>query len=236
MVSNAKYKWHKRRTESTRAFAAFQTYLDLGPDRTKLEAYRQKYGRKQATKCPGWFSKWTTDFNWAERAEEYDAHVAAVRFRAEERAIESESERWAKRQEQRRQQAWDLAEELLAKAQLMLRMPLTTQSKEEETEVREEIDDPETGEVKTVHVIKQITTVKPVRWIMRDVVAFMDVIERLRKVALAEDTTQKIDLRIIVEKHLDDLRANGIDISDINIDEVLQLATELADEEIESRH
>lgn len=236
MASNPKYKWHKRIRETPRAFAAFQCYLDLGPERNHRDAYRQAYGNPKARQCPGWFSEWTKKYDWKGRTAAYDAHLANIRERAEEKAVADESAKWAQRQEQRRHEAWDMAQELLEKARLMLKMPLTIQEKKEETEVREEVD-PETGEVKSVIIRNDITVIKPVKWLMKDVSGFLEVVEKLRKVALEEDDTQRIDLRIVVERHLDKLRGQGFDVDSIDAAEIAQLALELADDEIENtRH
>lgn len=237
MASNPKYKWHRRIKETARAFAAFQSYLDAGPDRALRDTYRHFYCKPKARQCPGFFSEWAKRYDWKGRAAAYDAHLANIRERAEERAIEDESAKWAQRQEQRRHEAWEMADELLAKARLMLKMPLTIQEKKEETEVREEVD-PETGEVKAVVIRNDITVIKPVKWLMKDVSGFLEVVEKLRKVALEEDDTQRIDLRIVVERHLDKLRGQGFDVDSIDAAEIAQLALELADDEIEqnTRH
>lgn len=75
--------WEKLPTESSKAFSAFQVYLNQpATSRSVIGAYRVLY-RQDATRIPGGFAKWTMDYSWTLRAGKWDEHVAAE-TRAEE--------------------------------------------------------------------------------------------------------------------------------------------------------
>lgn len=64
--------WHRQPNESNKSYAAFQTYLSLGAERS-LEKVRQKIGKSKAI-CERWSSRW----EWVARATAYDQHMAEV--------------------------------------------------------------------------------------------------------------------------------------------------------------
>lgn len=66
--------WDKRPDETDKAFKAFTDYLDFGPDRS-LEKVRQKYNKN--TSYIRQLGKWSSAYNWVERASAYDAHQRA---------------------------------------------------------------------------------------------------------------------------------------------------------------
>lgn len=65
--------WDTRPSESAPAYAAFAEYRELGPERS-LEAVRLKVGKN-----PRLIARWSSNWNWVERARAYDAHLDAVR-------------------------------------------------------------------------------------------------------------------------------------------------------------
>lgn len=64
--------WEKGAAETSRAFAAFVVYRDLGPGRTIARA-AEKLGKADST-----FEHWSAKYSWPKRAEAYDAHLDAV--------------------------------------------------------------------------------------------------------------------------------------------------------------
>lgn len=81
MQENKCKMWERQRGESIKAFEAFALYRDMGPKRS-IRAVGQELG-KSNTLVERWSSKW----NWVERAREYDksldelAQAAAVQER-----------------------------------------------------------------------------------------------------------------------------------------------------------
>jgi len=77
--------------ESASAYRAFVCYLDVGPGRTLDRAWsvycEGRIPRKDPTRCPGQWTRWSSQHNWVDRAVEHDLAVADRRrmLRAERR-------------------------------------------------------------------------------------------------------------------------------------------------------
>lgn len=65
--------WERAIGETTKAFDAFMTYLEAGPDRTIASATNHPYAS-----CRDWAKRW----RWRERAATFDRHLAAQRREA----------------------------------------------------------------------------------------------------------------------------------------------------------
>ena len=94
--------------ESTKAFAAFKTYLGLGPERS-LVAVASKVGKYRSL-----IERWSRKFDWPARVQAYMAHLAeaerlAIQGQALEKAVE-----WHQKHEAVRREAWREAEETIA--------------------------------------------------------------------------------------------------------------------------
>lgn len=75
--------WDKLESETSKAFHAFNCYLQLSPkDRTTKKAYNIYSGRQEAEygRIPGYFNKWSRANNWTARAEEYDSETLTDRL------------------------------------------------------------------------------------------------------------------------------------------------------------
>jgi hypothetical protein len=96
--------------ESSRAFAAFNTYLSLGPQRS-LVAVGQKLGKSRVV-----IERWSTKYDWVSRVQAHSAHLAEVERKViEGRAMEKAVE-WSKMTEAVRREAWRRSEELMLMA------------------------------------------------------------------------------------------------------------------------
>ena len=96
--------------ESSRAFAAFKTYLELGPERS-LVAVGDKLGKHRTQ-----VERWSKKFDWPARVQAHTSHLADIeRKTAEALAVQSGTD-WAKRQEQHREDEWQTRGELIALA------------------------------------------------------------------------------------------------------------------------
>jgi hypothetical protein len=87
--------WERQPKETAKAYAAFEVYRDLGPQRSLAGAYRLNTGRTKAKKAPGGWTAWYNANLWRERAEAYDRHQASQRLREREKAIADANERQA---------------------------------------------------------------------------------------------------------------------------------------------
>lgn len=87
--------WERQQGETTKAYAAFCVYRDLGPDRS-LEKVRKEYeknGKKISVKFLG---RWSAKYNWVERARAYDDYLDYKKREEQEKAIRDMAERHAK--------------------------------------------------------------------------------------------------------------------------------------------
>ena len=94
--------------ESAKAFAAFRTYLGLGPERS-LVAVASKVDKYRSL-----IERWSRKFDWPGRVQAYMAHLAeaerlAIQGQALEKAVE-----WHQKHEAVRREAWREAEETIA--------------------------------------------------------------------------------------------------------------------------
>jgi hypothetical protein len=93
--------------ESSKAFAAFQVYLRMGPQRS-LAAVGQQLGKSRIV-----IERWSAKFGWVSRVQAHAAHLAEVERKAiEARAIDKSVE-WSKVQESVRREAWSKSEKLM---------------------------------------------------------------------------------------------------------------------------
>ena len=103
--------YEQQPNESAKAFAAFSTYLNLGPERS-LAMVAQKL-HKSVTML----GRWSAKFDWPARVAAHAAHLAAVEREATEAVARLKSAEWLKRQEQIREREWAMHEKALAAAE-----------------------------------------------------------------------------------------------------------------------
>jgi hypothetical protein len=82
--------WEREEGESAKAFAAFECYRELGPDRSLQvgwERYCLRPGMRhdrgpddsgEAGSFPGYWGRWSAQWHWAERAAAWDEELAAI--------------------------------------------------------------------------------------------------------------------------------------------------------------
>ena len=105
--TTAALTFERQRRESSKAFAAFKTYLDLGPDRTHA-LVAEKLG--VSTRM---VNKWSTKYGWLERVAARDAYIAEVERLAIERVAVEKAVEWWKLHEPTRRLAWLKAEQAI---------------------------------------------------------------------------------------------------------------------------
>jgi len=84
--------WERQKNESSKAYAAFCVYRDLGPERS-LEKVRQNLDKPRTRK---WLGEWSVKYNWVERAQAYDDYIERKKREEKENAILEMAERHAK--------------------------------------------------------------------------------------------------------------------------------------------
>ena len=140
--------------ESEPAYAAFVTFLQAGVGRSARETGR-KVGKSWSL-----VSRWCAKYHWLERAKASRPLAGAVARKSRGGEVIASAGLWAKRMEKTREEAFQVAEELIAKARAMLKFPLSETT---------------SSDGKTV--------VKPGRWSFADAARMMDTGNRLRQLA-----------------------------------------------------
>jgi hypothetical protein len=140
--------------ESTPACEARELYLRMGPERSIQKV------ADQLDKSGALIGRWSSRYDWQQRAAEYDADLAKAAKAAEERKLQASAGRWAERLIATREEAYQTARQLIEKAEAMLKFPLAEQV---------------TKDGKTV--------VKPGRWSFADAARMIDVASRLKQLA-----------------------------------------------------
>jgi len=86
--------WLRQPGESEKAFAAFQTYLDLGFGRTVTEV-GQKLGKSRSQ-----ISGWSGRYNWKNRAVAYDNWLVSSKAHKTKKEVEARYERFGRMSDQ----------------------------------------------------------------------------------------------------------------------------------------
>jgi hypothetical protein len=94
--------------ECLKAFTAFKTYLDLGPERS-LAAVARKLGKGRRH-----LEVWSSQFDWPARVQAHAGHIAQVERLAIERLAVEKAVEWHKLHEAVRREAWKEAEATIA--------------------------------------------------------------------------------------------------------------------------
>ncbi len=84
--------WERMPGESTKAYSVFCQYRDLGPERS-LEKLRQKLAKSRSRAT---LTRWSSKYNWVERARAYDDYIDKKKRAEHEKAILKMVERHAK--------------------------------------------------------------------------------------------------------------------------------------------
>lgn len=81
--------WDKREDESAKAYEWFCRYRDMGTDRSH-DKLHQKYSESTSKKSVT--LRWSSKYAWVERAEAYDAHLEAIKRKANEDRVRKTAE------------------------------------------------------------------------------------------------------------------------------------------------
>lgn len=177
--------WERQPDESERAFAAFRMWLEVDPTegRSLIQAYRQFSGRPEVKKPPGYFRNWSTKYRWEDRARRYDNDLLRQEKEKEWKTILAERKKLKERRIHIAESGYSTAEQLIAKAQEILKAPTFHQKL-----VREE----EGPDGKT---IIQHIEIKPARFSLRDAAFIITHADKLRRLAteMATEIVETVD-------------------------------------------
>ena len=107
-------KFEQQERESNRAFAAFRTYLELGPERS-LATVAERVGKSKTM-----VERWSRRFDWPARVEAHAAHVADAERRAIEALAVERAVEWDKVHEAVKIAEWQRHKKLIALADEMI--------------------------------------------------------------------------------------------------------------------
>ena len=100
--------FERQRRESSKAFAAFQAYLELGEERSHALVAKQLGVSRRM------IHKWSKKYGWMDRIAGRDAYLAEVERMAIEKVAIEKAVEWWKLHEPIRRQAWQEAERAIA--------------------------------------------------------------------------------------------------------------------------
>lgn len=158
--------------ESDKAYAAFCPYRDAGAERSLESVARQLHKSKQL------LGRWSMKFRWVERAQAYDRDQERMLADAKQKALGDEAAKWAERALALREREWTTAQELLKKADDMLKFPLMERELKRDTRIGAG------GEI-----IEEVTIIHPAKWGFRDAAALFDLAARLQRNAVGVEST-----------------------------------------------
>jgi hypothetical protein len=107
--------FEQQSNESLKAFAAFSLYLSMGPERS-LAAVGKQLGKSQAL-----MERWSSKYNWSGRVQAYATHLAKVEREAADALVRNKAVEWSKRQQQLREEEWEIHGECIRAAREALK-------------------------------------------------------------------------------------------------------------------
>ena len=100
--------FEQQKRESNKAFAAFRTYLELGPKRS-LATVADKLGKSETM-----IERWSRNFEWLARVKAYAAHLATIEREAIEALALEKAVEWHRLHEPVKREAWQEAVDTIA--------------------------------------------------------------------------------------------------------------------------
>ena len=86
--------WEQLPGESSKAFLAFRSFRDIGPERSIRKAVDEveKDEGKREKRCKVW-RNWCSKFRWRERAADYDRYIEHLKQGEKRKTIEAQGEK-----------------------------------------------------------------------------------------------------------------------------------------------
>jgi hypothetical protein len=118
IVTGQKTAWARRPSEGARAYEYARAYVEMGPGRSIAKA------AQQFTKSTRPLKRYSRKWNWVTRAAAYDRSMEAKNLEAAETVAEAETQKWAQRKRDQREERSLLGERIIEAGETMLRLPL----------------------------------------------------------------------------------------------------------------
>ncbi|HSB17407.1 MAG TPA: hypothetical protein VLE22_23355 [Bryobacteraceae bacterium] len=182
--------WLRMKNESAKTYSHFQVYLRLGPNNRSFGKTSEEV-RCSVRNIERIASRW----NWVERADAWDRHNEELNLARFEKLRARAAQRRLERELQRREEAEQVKNLLLERAQRMLTWPLEEEMVTEKTEI--------TADGQRLHITNRV--VKPVKWDMNTAVRVVEALDRMQHAsvedALKAQETAGIPAEQIAERH-----------------------------------
>jgi hypothetical protein len=107
------------RTESAKAYAAFQQYYGASHAERSIRAVAARLGKNRTL-----LSKWSSRFRWVDRTEAWDRRQSEIAAANLQRQLLQEEELWSKRKKDLREEKYALGKTLRERGAHMLSQPI----------------------------------------------------------------------------------------------------------------
>lgn len=165
-------------SESSRAYATFQEYLDLGPDRTLRQVVETSNISESKVRI------WSAKFNWRDRANAWEDFLSQAGQLRAKKIVEKSAEKRARRFAELQEEEYSVAQELLQKAREILSLPVTKQTIEEPNEQ---------GGITIIHI-------EPLKVTIKDAAAALKTASELSRLSLGMETSkEKFEIEITAD-------------------------------------
>lgn len=180
VTNNAAKIWQQMPDETPRMYEYFRAYLDLGKERTILNAYRLVSGRRDAKAPTGWVGELSGRYEWRKRVRAWEDFNAALEIEAEEQALRERRAVWAGRKADAAAKTWNRGQILEDIANELRNLPRVKKI------VKKWVDAFD-RDGKPIQIETEIHF-HPIRFSMKDIVTFFREADRMQRLATGENT------------------------------------------------
>jgi hypothetical protein len=164
--------WEQLPGEPHRWFMAFQRFKSAGAARSLLSTYNAiltDKGREKQVRISGAWNEAARKWQWVERAKAWDRYQC-----------QKDEADYEERLRKNRDRALDVAEQMIARAQIMLNFPLVRERVEEETKYSD-------------GTVTKVTVIEPARWNFNTPARLTGSAERVLRLAHDIETRRLLD-------------------------------------------
>lgn len=215
--------WERQPREGSLAFAAFTKYLELGPDRTLADVALDPALGITETKARSLSATW----KWRDRVNAWEDYLAEAQRKRQQKILETDAEKWARRRLQLREDEYTTAERLIRRANEILDLDIVEkQIKESVTIINQR------GEEVT---IPTLTIIKPVRTSTKDAAAALNTGSQISRLSAEMETSRdRLDVNVSDdEKKIELARAALKQIRDEMVEKLIRDHPELVPKVLE---
>lgn len=106
--------------ESAKAYEWANAYFSMGAERSLLKLSQQSAESMPKSPSISLLKRWSAKWNWVERAKAFDQHCFDQREREMQKARAEQAQRWIERDEDLREEFYQVGKEIVTKARRMI--------------------------------------------------------------------------------------------------------------------